>query len=372
MPVRHIAIRTDATRQIGTGHFMRCLTLADALKHSGAQIRFISRDLPSHLREMLAAKGMELVPLESGFGASAFDDLAHSHWLGTNQASDAQATIRALSGRSWDWLVVDHYALDARWETALRSTAKRILVIDDLADRQHDCDVLLDQNYYENQEVRYDGLLPSKCTTLLGVNYLLLRPEFADARKRIKSRDGTIRRILVFFGGVDSANQTQKTLNAFRLLSQPNDIVVDVVVGADNPVRYEIQGLCNQLPNANFHCQISNMAELILGADIGIGAGGVAMWERAYLGLPTITIVIAANQVRTTEDFAKTGAIEYLGRAEHLSSEDYTRAIIRLMREPLRVKQMGDVALRLLHSTGSSLNNVVQYLVANQTHQSGR
>lgn len=371
MPVQHIAFRTDATSQIGTGHFMRCLTLADVLKKNGAHIRFISRNLPAHLRDMLVAKGMELVPLESGLGSSAFDDLAHSHWLGTNQASDAQATNQALSGISWDWLVVDHYALDARWETALRAFTKRIMVIDDLADRRHDCEVLLDQNYYENQEVRYDGLLPSKCTTLLGLNYLLLRPEFAEARKRIKSKDGTIRRILVFFGGVDSANQTQNALNAFRLLNQPGDIAVDVVVGADNPERHEIQELCNQLPNANFHCQISNMAELILGADIGFGAGGVAMWERAYLGLPTITIVIADNQVITTEDFAKTGAIEYLGRAEHLRSEDYARAIIGLMREPLRVKQMGEAALRLLNLTGNSLNNVAQYLVASQTHQSG-
>lgn len=366
----NIAFRTDASSQIGTGHFMRCLTLADALQQRGARIRFVSRDLPAHLREMLETKGMDFVALPNEIIGEMDGDLAHSRWLGASQTQDARATTQALSDKRWDWIVGDHYALDARWETLLRGSARQIMVIDDLADRKHDCDVLLDQNYYEKQEVRYDGLLPSKCTSLLGVNYLLLRPEFADARQRIKSRDGVIRRILVFFGGVDSANQTQKTLYAILTLNCSDDIAVDVVVGAGNPNRLEIQGLCNQFPNANFHCQISNMAELILGADIGIGAGGVAMWERAYLGLPTITIVIADNQVDTTEDFAKTGAIEYLGRVEHLSAENYTRAIIGLMSEPLRVKQMGDIALRLLHSTGSPLNNVVQHLVTNLTHQS--
>ena len=171
----NVAFRVDASSQIGTGHIMRCLTLADALKEYGTRIRFVSRDLPAHLREMLAAKGMEFMSLESGSNPTAVDGLAHSHWLGTCQAHDAQATIQALGGESWDWLIVDHYALDARWESALRPITQKIMAIDDLADRRHDCDVLLDQNYYRNQELRYCGLLPPQCTTLLGTSFLLLR-----------------------------------------------------------------------------------------------------------------------------------------------------------------------------------------------------
>lgn len=135
---------------------MRCLTLADALKQRGAQIRFVSRQMPKHLRDMLREKSHECTPLNSRSNEEAADDLPHSHWLGTSQAADAQKTLQALSAQTWDWLVVDHYALDARWESALRGMVRRILVIDDLADRVHDCDVLLDQNLYEDMDTRRD------------------------------------------------------------------------------------------------------------------------------------------------------------------------------------------------------------------------
>src|SRR3990172_6780187 len=138
----NVVFRVDATVQIGTGHFMRCLTVADALKQRGAQIRFISRLLPEYFRGMLTAKGLEFMPISGGSSATITDGLAHGHWLGTGQDADAHESSHALSDRVWDWLVVDHYALDARWESALRQTATCILVIDDIADREHDCDVL--------------------------------------------------------------------------------------------------------------------------------------------------------------------------------------------------------------------------------------
>jgi len=120
-----VTFRTDATCQIGTGHFMRCVTLADGFKKHDAQICFVSRNLPDHLRDMLAVKDIEHVSLENNASASQIDDLAHSAWLETSQAQDAQDTIQILSGKAWDWLVVDHYALDARWESAMRGTVKQ-------------------------------------------------------------------------------------------------------------------------------------------------------------------------------------------------------------------------------------------------------
>ncbi len=147
-----IAFRCDASIQIGSGHFMRCLTLADALKKQGALIRFVSRDLPEHLRDMLAAKGMEFAALKNEAAETPAGDLAHSHWLGTSQMQDVQDTAQALADQTWDWLVVDHYALDVRWESAMRTHARHIMVIDDIADRQHDCEVLLDQNFYADMQ----------------------------------------------------------------------------------------------------------------------------------------------------------------------------------------------------------------------------
>lgn len=143
---QQIALRVDASTQIGTGHFMRCLTMADALRERGARPRFVSRHLPEYLRSKLAEKGHDFVLLQGASENMAVDELAHAPWLGVSQSQDADATINALSDQHWDWIIVDHYALDCRWESRLRRSADKILAIDDIADRQHDCDVLLDQN----------------------------------------------------------------------------------------------------------------------------------------------------------------------------------------------------------------------------------
>jgi len=307
MVVHHIAFRTDATIQIGTGHFMRCLTLADALKQRGAQIRFVSRDLPLHLRDMLAAKGIEFVPLESNVTSSVTGDLAHSYWLGASQEQDAQATVQALSDRSWDWLVVDHYALDARWERALRGTVRQIMVIDDIADRQHDCDVLLDQNYYADMQIRYTGKVPERCKLLLGPRYALLRDEFRKLREQVKPRTGPIKRILVFFGGVDADNYTGRAIEALSEIGIYG-LHVDVVIGAQHPRLAAIEMACT----ANgyvCHVQTSHMAELMAAADLGIGAGGSATWERCCLGLPALAFCTADNQQRQLTDAAQEGLL---------------------------------------------------------------
>jgi UDP-2,4-diacetamido-2,4,6-trideoxy-beta-L-altropyranose hydrolase len=302
----NIAFRTDATRQTGTGHFMRCLTLADGLKQHGAHIRFISRELPAHLGGMLTAKGMELVPLVSGV-VQPIDELAHAHWLGTSQAQDAQATIQALSGQSWDWLVVDHYALDERWESAMRSIAKQIMVVDDLADRQHDCDVLLDQNFYADMQTRYAGKVPAHCQLLLGPRYALLRDEFRKLREQVQPRTGPVKRILVFFGGVDADNCTGRTIKALAEMGAEG-LHVDVVIGAQHPCRAEIETNC-VAQGFVCHVQTDRMAELMAAADLAIGAGGSATWERCCLGLPALSISVADNQQQQIADAAREGLL---------------------------------------------------------------
>jgi UDP-2,4-diacetamido-2,4,6-trideoxy-beta-L-altropyranose hydrolase len=290
-----IAFRTDATNQIGTGHFMRCLTLASALKQSGAYIRFVSCELPVHLRDMLATNGIELASLDANVvGSLPHSDLAHSHWLGGSQLQDAEATIYALSDKTWDWLIIDHYALDARWESLLRGTSKRIMVIDDIADRMHDCDVLLDQNFYADKETRYVDKVPAHCQLLLGPRYALLRDEFRKLHEQVQPRAGHVKRILVFFGGVDVDNYTGIAIEALSGLTD-NGLHVDVVIGAQHPCRAEIETDC-AAQGFVCHVQTDRMAELMAAADLAIGAGGSATWERCCLGLPTLAICTADNQ----------------------------------------------------------------------------
>jgi UDP-2,4-diacetamido-2,4,6-trideoxy-beta-L-altropyranose hydrolase len=303
----NVAVRVDASIQIGTGHFMRCLTLADALRQRGAGVRFASRYLPAHLREMLSERGHEFVLLESASTEEVTDDLPHSRWLGTSQRFDSQATILALSDQTWDWLVVDHYALDGRWESILRQAARRILVIDDLADRMHDCDVLLDQNFYADQDSRYIGKVPTHCQLLLGPRYALLRDEFRQLREKVKPRTGIAKRVLVFLGGMDVDNYTVRVIEALGNMGS-EAFHVDVVIGAQHPHRKQIESVC---ADQGFicHVQTNHMAELMDAADLAIGAGGSATWERCCLGLPTLTICTADNHSKQIADAASEGLL---------------------------------------------------------------
>ncbi len=303
---QHIAFRTDASSQIGTGHFMRCLTLAKVLKQRGAQIRFVSRQLPEHLRGMLAAKDIEFRLLASSVSETT-DDLVHAHWLGTSQEQDAPATIQALSGQTWDWLIVDHYALDARWESSLRPIAKQIMVIDDIADRRHDCDILLDQNLYMDMEARYVGMVPAYCQLLLGPRYALLRDEFRQLHEQIKPRSGPVKQVLVFFGGVDTDNYTGRAIEALSEIDIP-ELHVDVVIGAQHPCREQNKAACVR-HGFICHVQTDKMAELMSRADLAIGAGGSATWERCCLGLPTLAICTAVNQENQIADAAQEGLL---------------------------------------------------------------
>lgn len=340
-----IIFRADASVRIGMGHVMRCLTLAEALRERGAECQFISREHEGHLLEQIRLRGFHVYGLSvpESAGSDASQQLDQYAWLKLDWVTDAEQT-KACSNELVDWLIVDHYELDSRWEMAVRSICRKLMVIDDLADRPHDCDVLLDQNFYRDQDQRYQGLLPKQCKALLGPAYVLLRPEFEKARQGIRMRDGIVKRILIFFGGSDPKNQTRTVLAALEKVNS-SEISVDVVVGHTNPNRHSIKELCDQLKDVTYHCNVSNMAELIVNADLGIGAGGSAMWERCYLGLPTITVAFAENQVRTTEDVAQLGAIEYLGWSDSLGAVDYERAISRLIANPQRLKQISDAAL---------------------------
>lgn len=330
-------IRVDASVELGTGHVMRCLTLADALRTSGMTVAFACQPLPGNLCDFIASKGYHVGRLAPGAG-----------WR-----RDAEQTAATIADGSCDWIIVDHYALDGRWETAMRPYAKRVMSIDDLADRPHSCDVLLDQNYYKAMVSRYDRLVSADCLKLLGPRYALLRPEFREACRRPRTRDGSVRKILVFLGSADARNVTAKAIHALALVKR-DDIAVDVVIGATNPHRETIDRLCRERSNVRLHVQASNMAQLMAEADLCIGAGGATMLERCLLGLPTLTVVFAANQEQSTRDIAEFGALRYLGWADDLSVETLADAIIDAVRHPTEIAAMSRRAAQIMD--GFALN----------------
>ncbi|OEU74768.1 MAG: UDP-2,4-diacetamido-2,4,6-trideoxy-beta-L-altropyranose hydrolase [Desulfuromonadales bacterium C00003107] len=242
----------------------------------------------------------------------------------------------------------------------MRTAVRQIAVIDDLADRPHDCDLLLDQNLYPEMKNRYDGLLPIRCRQLLGPEYALLRPEFALERGRLRSRDGSVRRILVFFGGCDLGNETGKALEVLRA-AEFEDVVVDVVVGAGNPLRQEIESLCRSLPQVNFHCQVSNMAELMAAADLSIGAGGATTWERCAMGLPGLVVAVARNQEELAAYGGEQGLFFFLGTSETVTLEQMREALRGFASSPENLRSFTVRGLAAVDAKGVS--RLVEYFL---------
>lgn len=352
-----VCIRTDASVEIGSGHVMRCLTLAEALRDKGAMVSFICRELQGNLIGYIVDKGFFVHHLPAPENiVEPLKGTKHACWLGVPWQADAKEVWAILEAPAKPgWLVVDHYALDHGWETLVRPLVGKIMVIDDLADRCHDCDMLLDQNLYEQMDIRYEGLLPVRCKKFLGPKHALLRPEFLEARRTLQERNGIIRRILIFFGVSDQTNETSKALRAIISLNRP-DINLDVVVGSVNPHMEEIKALCRIIPNATYHCQIDNMAELMASADLAIGAGGTTTWERSYLGLPSIIVVIADNQQETSNAVAAAGVSLVLGRGDAVTEDALARAIMYFLSNVDVTKEMGRKAEKIMGNAFSSNN----------------
>ena len=326
-------IRADASINIGSGHTMRCITLATLLRKRGHEVEFFTEDLPGNMNDYLVKQGYPVY---------------------------FPTQLKRLP--KTDWLIVDHYGLDIAWESAMRSYARQLMVIDDLANRQHDCDVLLDQNFYYGYKNRYDMLVSPQCQKLLGPQYTLLREEFLLARQNLKVRDGRVQRILVFFGGSDASGETIKTIEALKKIKDIA-VSVDVVVGQSNPYRERIKALCNTLPSMFFHCQVNHIAQLMAQADLAIGAGGTATWERCYLGLPSLVLIVADNQLQLTADVGRRGALINLGFSNEVSVGDLHEKICKYIKEPQTIKQVSQNALQLMgESTTSGAEKIVQIL----------
>jgi UDP-2,4-diacetamido-2,4,6-trideoxy-beta-L-altropyranose hydrolase len=263
-----------------------------------------------------------------------------------------------LADQTWDWIVVDHYALDERWESAVRPITKKIMVIDDLADRQHNCDMLLDQNFYLDMQTRYIGKVPLHCRLLLGPRYALLREEFRNFRKLVKPRTGDVKRILVFFGGVDAGNCTSLAIEALAELNITR--YIDVVIGTQHPYSEQIQDACITHGYV-YHMQTLHMAELMAEADLAIGAAGSTSWERCCLGLPALLVSLAENQVDIVKALESIGACVYVGTKETANLLNLQQAISDLLATHDKLENISLHAFSLVDGMG--LSRVCQELV---------
>jgi len=299
--------RVDATPALGAGHVARCLALASELVARGTEIIFVVGNASELAAQLVAARGFQV------------------YKLGANADQDADETARIVSMAQTNWVVVDHYALGAEWEGKVRRTGVRIVAIEDLPDRRHDCDLLVDANF------RADANPASSARALLGPQYAMLAPEFRQARGR--ERDGSVRRILVGYGGTDPTNETCKALAALAAIGM-NRPEIDVAVGNAYPHDDAVQAALRHLPGARLHRGLPHLAFLMQACDLAMGAGGTSTWERLCLGLPAIVSTTAANQVRSVAALATDGYFLYLGPAEQVTSEAMKQSLMTKIADP--------------------------------------
>jgi UDP-2,4-diacetamido-2,4,6-trideoxy-beta-L-altropyranose hydrolase len=341
-----IVFRTDSSLQIGTGHVMRCLTLAEALRVSGAECLFICREQEGCSFEQIRQRGFDLYSLPPAIefvkspASVTNQELSYSAWLGTDWATDAAQTKTVIDGIGADWLIIDHYAIDARWERVLRSMCRKLMVIDDLADRPHECDLLLDQNLGRITS-DYSSLVPSDCIVLAGPRFALLRPEFAEFRDySLRHRTTSkIDSLLITMGGIDKGDATGKILEALKDCSLPKDCEITVIMGQHAPSLSRVNLLSTEMPwPTKVKVNVDNVAELMANSNLAIGAGGSTSWERCCLGLPTIIVILAENQMKVADALAKNGCAIVLGPPDAISKN--LRSLLHMLTIDNKLHQM--------------------------------
>ena len=314
-------IRVDSSTKIGYGHFIRCLALADTLQKK-FKIHFLTRSLEVDLISDAQKKG---------FHTFRF----YSNSKKINIRNDAQKTSSLIKkyGDQKSVLIVDNYELSKKWETLVKPFVHKLVVIDDLPNRQHNCDLLIDQNLHVNINSLYKNLIPLKCIKLIGPKFSMVRKEFKILRKAAKYRKFPIKKILVSFGGTDTENQTLIVLNAIKKLDMR--ISVDVIVGKANKRKKNIKIFCKKNKEFTYHEQINNIANLMLVADLSIGSSGSTNWERCILGLPAIVSISANNQKDNANALSKRKCVINLGNAKRLTESSYINAITNLRKNDL-------------------------------------
>jgi UDP-2,4-diacetamido-2,4,6-trideoxy-beta-L-altropyranose hydrolase len=310
-----VVFRVDSSNKIGGGHLYRSLVLAEELKSHEMDICFICKVLPGSMDELVTERGFNLIKIRPAPKADYVYKNEYESWLGEPLRSEIEIIHHTLSqlGKI-DLIVVDHYALNYKWHKEIRHLTKKIMVIDDLANRIHDCDILLDHGYVHNFESRYDGIIPNGCLKYLGPRHALLAKDLTRVKKKREEKilSGKKNKVLVYFGSADDRQLTIKCLKV--LVGLDYELTYDVVVGSANLRKEEIRKICSQQRNISFYQSPDCYYDLIQNSDICIGAGGVSVLERIYVNLPSILLCGAENQKEILKKASEMNMFMYLDK----------------------------------------------------------
>lgn len=295
-----VLFRVDASEQIGTGHVYRCLSLARALSDVGATCEFICREHKGNLITKIRESGFVAHGLALSNDELIKSELLYVTWLGSNQERDFEKSRPTMMAFRPDWVVVDHYGIDALWEGLARPYCKNLMVIDDLANRSHLCDLLLDQTF-GRCPTDYRSLVPASTALLMGTSFALLRPEFGKNRSRAilhRQEFKGIGKILVSMGGVDVSNVTAQILRQLECCDLPVSCRIRVVLGRSAVWIDDVESTLMRIPfDSELLVDVKDFPSVMIESDVAVGAAGGSAWERCCMGLPSLLITTAENQL---------------------------------------------------------------------------
>jgi UDP-2,4-diacetamido-2,4,6-trideoxy-beta-L-altropyranose hydrolase len=321
----NVLIRVDASYQIGSGHVIRCLTLARCIRSHGGNVTFACRPLDGNLIEKILSENFEVKQIN--YSQSNF-----------NVAADVSLVSELIKYLDVDVLVCDHYDINHFWEDKFKFISV-LMVIDDLAEEEHHCDILLNQNYAKSFFEMYSRKKYCGTVMLLGLKYVLLQPEYIETRKNIVIKRSKKLNILVFFGGSDLHEMTKKT-SEMMLNEYGNCVSLTVVVGAQNPRAAALKDYFIMYKNVSFYQDLPSLAPLMATADLMIGAGGTSLWERFYMGLPSIVFSTAFNQVEACKRLDSENLIFYQGSSQDIEDSRFINQVSSVMSNPDLLKSM--------------------------------
>ncbi|WP_164545402.1 UDP-2,4-diacetamido-2,4,6-trideoxy-beta-L-altropyranose hydrolase [Paenibacillus albus] len=302
-----VAFRFDASPFIGIGHAMRCLELSRQFVLAGWKVFFVVNRVQREMEVVLTRHNAEILILP------------HTEIIDSKQ--DALDTIKLMQREHIQpiWFIVDHYSLDSHWETVISNWGPKVAAIDDLANRAHLCDALMDMNPVNDWENRYKSLVPEYCRTFLGPSYLILRPEF----RAVNVSDETIPSIShvgVSYGGGDPTEETEKLLSVISR-AEYSGITFEIIAGYSNSRKSQLAAICEKYKNVVFHEQIEDMASFFKRIDLFVGAGGGTLWEAFSCAVPAVVTTVAENQIQTVQYLSQFKLIWSLGWHDNVTEE---------------------------------------------------
>ena len=356
--VPRVALRVDASATMGTGHLRRCLSLARVLAEMGTEVDLLVRPLDEVALKVLspaltAGLNVHWLPAPTMPYASEFDGPPHQAWAGVHWAQDASDTVAALRDGAPDWVVVDHYAFDARWHAAVhQGLGCRLLAIDDIADRALDADALIDQNWAANHRAKYAMRLRREPRWLTGPRYALLSAAYRDApRYQFQER---VRSLGIFVGGTDPGCASAQVLKICRRRGFTG--AIEIVSTSANPHLTELRAACADEPATSLTLDEPDLANFFARHDLQVGAGGGATWERCYIGVPTIGLVLADNQKAVVTGLDKLGVL-HAARLDSQSGSaempEFSQVLSALLADPDARRSLGDRAALLVDGRGA-------------------